>query len=418
MNAKRSMIVTNEDGSVDYSGFLSMLRTTVRKYNNEMELPAAVENSKLNWKRADVPLVDQNQNGEDVLYYGDGDVSGQTFTFDFDTGSSDTFIPGPQCGMAQGCVGNTKYDESGQDEGNTTTITYGSGQVMGENYFDDVTVGGLKANRQNIISLTQAQGFSTSASDSLMGMGFGTIANSKQPPFWMTLLNQGKLSPSEFSFYLGRTQSGTQGNSLMTLAGRDSSRYTGAFTNLPVTRQGYWQVAVDGVAIGNGSALATEAGQGAIDTGTTAIIVPTAVLAQVVPQIPGAVPLPLSEAMTAIAYPCHSNPAASLVFGGKKFSINDLDFNLGPLDTSLGVSMASDPLTQIIQQIIQGLLGGLLGGSEPDIPANYCISSVIGADLIPGQEFYIIGDSFLKSWYSVYHYDSPSSAYVGLAKAV
>lgn len=81
MNAKRSMIVTNEDGSVDYSGFLSMLRTTVRKYNNEMELPAAVENSKLNWKRADVPLVDQNQNGEDVLYYGDGDVSGQTFTF-------------------------------------------------------------------------------------------------------------------------------------------------------------------------------------------------------------------------------------------------------------------------------------------------------------------------------------------------
>lgn len=81
VNAKRSSVTTNDDGSVDYSGFLSMLRTTVRKYNNAMELPAAVENSSLNWKRANVPLVDQNMDGEDVLYYGDGDVSGQTFTF-------------------------------------------------------------------------------------------------------------------------------------------------------------------------------------------------------------------------------------------------------------------------------------------------------------------------------------------------
>ena len=328
---------------------------------------------------------------------------------DFDTGSSDTFIPGPKCGTQQGCVGTTRYDQSGQDEGNTTTITYGSGQVSGENYFDDVTVGGLKATHQNVISLTQAQGFSTSASNSLMGMGFGTIANSKQSPFWMTLLNQGKLSPSEFSFYLGRAQSNTQGN-----AGRDSSKYSGAFTNLPVTKQGYWQVAIDGVAIGSGNALATEAGQAAIDTGTTAIIVPTAVLAQVVPQIQGAIPLPLSPGMTAIAYPCASKPGASLVFGGKKFAINDLDFNLGPLVSDLGVSMADDPLTQLIDQILDGLLGG---GSEPGIPADYCISSVIGADLIPGQEFYIVGDSFLKNWYSVYHYDNSNSAYVGLAKA-
>lgn len=248
-----------------------------------------------------------------------------------------------------------------------------------------------------------------------MGMGFQSIAQSKQSPFWMTLLNQGKLSPSEFSFYLGRAKSGTQGNSVMTLAGRDSSRYRGSFTNIPVTRQGYWQVAIDGVAVKNGNALATEAGQAAIDTGTTAIIIPTAVVPQVILQIPGAVPLPLGVGMTGIAYPCNSKPGASLVFGGKKFAIDDLDFNLGPLTTGLGVSMASEPLTQIIQQILDGLLGGLLGGG---LPADYCISSVIGADLNPGTEFYIVGDAFLKNWYSVYHYDSPSSAYVGLAKAV
>jgi hypothetical protein len=93
------------------------------------------------------------------LYYGSGTVGSQTFTFDFDTGSSDTFVPGPSCGTAQGCVGTTKYNQGGVDEGNTTSITYGSGAVSGENYYDSVTIAGLTATHQNVISLTEATGY-------------------------------------------------------------------------------------------------------------------------------------------------------------------------------------------------------------------------------------------------------------------
>jgi hypothetical protein len=179
-------------------------------------------------------------------YYGSGTVGKQAFTFDFDTGSSDTFVPGPTCGSAQGCVGSNKYDNSGKSQGNKTSITYGSGQVTGNNYLDSITIAGLTATNQNVISLTNATGFANSASDGLMGMAFPSIANSKTLPYFFNLINQGKVNPSEFSFYLGRAKSGTAANSEMYLGGRNEAKYTGAFTSVPVTSQTYWQVAIDG----------------------------------------------------------------------------------------------------------------------------------------------------------------------------
>lgn len=169
------------DGSVDPAWLMGTLKDTVRKYNKDMQLPDVVQNGpKKRDTDANLPLTDQVNGGSDVLYYGKGTVGSQTFTFDFDTGSSDTFVPGPSCGTDQGCVGNIKYSQTGKDQGNTTSITYGSGQVKGENYLDSLTVAGLTATNQNIISLTDSQGFANSASDGLVGMAFPAIANSKE----------------------------------------------------------------------------------------------------------------------------------------------------------------------------------------------------------------------------------------------
>lgn len=122
-------------------------------------------------------------------------------------------------------------DQGGVDEMNTTSITYGSGQVKGENYLDTVCFKSLCAPMTNVISLTQAQGFSTSASQGLMGMGFSTIANSKMPTFFERLMAMNKVTYPEFSFYLGRASSGTQGNSQLTMGGRDHTKFTGVANN-------------------------------------------------------------------------------------------------------------------------------------------------------------------------------------------
>ena len=122
------------DGSVDGPAFLSTLNSTLHKYKGQ-SLPTFSGVSRLLEARATAsePLTDQVEQGQDELYYGNADVSGQTFTVDFDTGSADFFVPGPKCSTAQGCVGTTKYDQSGTDEKNTTSVTYGSGSVSGEN---------------------------------------------------------------------------------------------------------------------------------------------------------------------------------------------------------------------------------------------------------------------------------------------
>ncbi|KAI7304086.1 hypothetical protein KC315_g15329 [Hortaea werneckii] len=323
--------------------------------------------------------------------------------------TSTRFVPGPNCGMAQGCSGNVHYQNTGQDEGNTTSVTYGSGMITGENYFDTVTVAGLSARHQNVISLTQAQGFSGSASNSLMGMGFQSIASSGQPPYFKTLIDEGTVTNKEFSFYLGRAASGTQGKSELTLGGRDKSKFTGTPTKIAVSAPGYWQIPLDGVKVNNFQDpidQLADKGQAAIDTGTTIILAPLAAAATIFARIPGSVPIPLELINGALepllfAYPCAENPNVAITFGGKDFAINSKDFNFGRLTPDFAEFLGNNTLS------------GLLNS------ASYCLASIAAFDIQPQENLYVVGDAFLKNWYSIYSYDGANGKpSVSFAKAV
>jgi hypothetical protein len=313
--------------------------------------------------------------GVEQDYYGPvtvGATKPQTFQCDFDTGSADFFVPGPKCGKAQGCPSSTKYDQGGTDEHNTTTVTYGSGQISGENYFDSVTVAGLTAKHQNVISLTQAQGFSTGGFSSLMGMAFSTIAQSKQPTYFENLISQKVVTTPEFGFFLGRAADGNAQDSELTLGGQDSSKYTGTVYKIPVTQVGYWQVALDKV-IANGKSAALTAGQAAIDTGTTIVLAPNAATASIYSNIPGSFPTTLGgTSVTIWAYPCSSTPQVSIVFNGHSFAIDPRDFNFGTLTSAFADFINKDSL-------VQKLLGG-----------KYCLGAIAGADLDPTENLYVV----------------------------
>lgn len=81
--------------------------------------------------------------------------------------------------------------------------------------------------------------------------------------------------------------SGTENDSEMTLGGRDSTKYTGDFTTVPVTQQTYWQVALDKVTVDGASAGVSTPGQAAIDTGTTVVLAPTTAAREIMAKIPG-----------------------------------------------------------------------------------------------------------------------------------
>jgi hypothetical protein len=213
-----------------------------------------------------------------------------------------------------------------------------------------------------------------------MGMAFESIANSKQPPYFLTLINEGKVSNPEFSFYLGRGADGTGANSEMTLGGSDSSKYTGTVTTVPVTTQGYWQVAVDEVVV-NGfvdpvDTLLTK-GQAAIDTGTTLVLAPLVAATSTFARVPGAIPVPLELINGALEpilyiYPCAESPSIAIDFAGTDFEIAPEDLNLGSLTGDFGTIVGNNTLATILDTL------------------EYCLAGIAADDLQPAENLYVV----------------------------
>ncbi len=90
-------------------------------------------------------LIDDN---EGQLWQGNVSVGtpAQSFTVDFDTGSSDFFLPGPSC--TTNCDGHKSYkpalSSTAVDNHKSLNLAYGDGSnVQGEQYNDTVILAGL-----------------------------------------------------------------------------------------------------------------------------------------------------------------------------------------------------------------------------------------------------------------------------------
>lgn len=229
-------------------------------------------------------------------------------------------------------------------------------------------------------------------SDGLLGLAFKAYSASRSTPFFENLIAQKRVKKPEFSFYLGRVKSDTLQNSELTLGGRDTRKFTGSPTVVAVTKQGYWQVALDSVSV-NGRVSPRSKGQAAIDTGTTLIIVPSLAAFAMILQIPDTVPIALisgADPLTMFAYPCNTDPKYIPVirFAGVKFPINAHDFNFGLLTEDFAESIGNRQLIDLLKN-----------SSKP-----YCLSAIVAFDVDLSQNLYVVGDAFLKNWYSIYSY--------------
>jgi len=288
----------------------------------------------------------------------------QSFKVILDTGSSNLWVPSASC-TSIACFLHAKYDSdrssSYEANGSDFSIQYGSGSMKGFVSQDTLEIGDLSIREQDFAEATSEPGlaFAFGKFDGILGLAYDTISvNGIVPPFY-NMLDQGLLDEPVFTFSLGSSD-GDGG--VAVFGGIDHSQYTGRITYAPVRREAYWEVELQKVAFGD-DILELENTGAAIDTGTSLIAVPTDVAEMLNTQI-GA-KRSWTGQYTVDCSKVSSLPDLTFYFDGKPYPLESSDYILN------------------------------VGGT--------CISAFSGLDInVPGGSLWIIGDAFLRRYFTVY----------------
>ncbi|KAL5527872.1 hypothetical protein ACEPAG_6673 [Sanghuangporus baumii] len=287
-----------------------------------------------------------------------------TFSVDFDTGSSDLFVPSTACTDAN-CAGHKKFNTAASstavDQRQTFSIEFADGStVAGEVFHDTVSIAGLTATNQAVVAATQySDGFALDVSppDGLMGMAFQAISNSNSPPVFETFVAQGQTTSPVFGFTL--LDSGGE----LFLGGTDTSAFSGSLTFTPlITAPAFWEISAQRVTVG-GRSVVTRAQDAIADTGTTLFIVDQTSARAIYAAIPGSADASRTLGEGFFTIPCDAVPGdVSVTLGGAAFTLSPDTLNFG--------------------QVSAG--------------SNECVGGIMGDDL----GMWILGDVFLRNVYT------------------
>ncbi|EIW79067.1 acid protease [Coniophora puteana RWD-64-598 SS2] len=325
-----------------------------------------------------IPLTDM----KNQLWYGNVSVGtpAQTYSVLFDTGSSDMFLAGPNCGTT--CAGHAIYDpaqsSSSASTGKNFTLAYGGGAtVKGGQYTDTVALAGLRATNQTLGAATMYSpqlGKGTFPADGLLGMGFEEISNFPASPVFSTLVNESASAAPVFGFKLAQSGDGPE----LYVGGTNAQLYTGEFTYVPLEDKGWWQIKADSIdaSTGSGGNATLQEVHAIVDTGTTLIIGDPAQVDTFYASLGAKNATELGQGF--YSFPCDAFPDVSITLGGKAFAISKESFNFGPVAA---------------------------GASE-------CAGGIIGQ---AGAPFWILGDVFLQNVYTAFDYGNAQVGFAQLA---
>ncbi|KAJ7577893.1 acid protease [Mycena floridula] len=329
-------------------------------------------------------LLGKRANGTDVLvddsdslWHGSIQVGTPpvAFTVDFDSGSADLFLPGPDCGST--CDGHIIYNpansSTSQALGQTFSLGFGDGsQVTGKQFNDSLTIANVTSPTQTLGVASVYSGFEAASfpPDGLMGLGFPAISGMQGHPVFQNLVESGVLDEPVFAFKF----SDVSGESQLTIGGTNTSLFNSTATGtVKVTVPAYWQVDIEAISVGDTPAATNVSS--IIDTGTTLILGDPDTVNKTYALIPGA-----ADA-SSIIDPCNTTSLPSLTFGGRAFTVSSATFNLG-----------------------------LLSAADPDT----CVGGLVAADTGVG---WIVGDVFLRNVYTIFDFEKQTVTFADLLSA-
>jgi hypothetical protein len=332
--------------------------------------------------KGSIPL----DNLANAQYSGEIAIDGQKFQVIFDTGSSNVWVPSNQCGEA--CGTHATYDlmeHKGEQLDEAFRIHYGSGSVSGKFCKDDVSFGGVTVEQVFALADDTSLGsaYKIGHFDGIVGLGFTDIAIKQVTVPIQNMYEQKKISEPMFAFYLSSdpTQKGE-----LVVGGYDPDHIKAGeeLHWVKLSKPGYWQVNAD---IMMGSLMFTEKFnlwsdndrvQAIVDSGTSLLTGPASDVAKIGAQLNGQ-----QTAQGLYVVDC------------------DQDF---------------PDFTVLLENEDGKVREFALTGKDYIIKMKqYCVLGFLGLDL--GSPKWILGDIFMRKYYTVFDYSDFKHGRVGIARS-
>ncbi|KAG9286311.1 hypothetical protein G9A89_014298 [Geosiphon pyriformis] len=364
------------------------------EYDSKFSLEDIVINSKtlLDFitKYLDSKMIDfQSENllelenlGRDIGYYGKVKIGGQTFDVLLDTASADFWVPSTKCkSLDNSCENRRKFfpqkSKTFKRVKGSFSVRYGVGSVKGKLGVDTFEISGMKAYKQRFGLSTFEKNFSKVKYDGILGLAFDKLSRQKaatpyRTPF-STLVAQHQFREPIFSFSLTRAKDGA-GNGELLFGDVPYKNLKSNIIEIPISSDnGLWEINIDGTFVDT-QLIKFNNRTTIIDTGSTLMLLPPDDAFAIHDLIPGAV----MDNAGNFFVPCNTTTIVSLVFNGVKFNINPKD-------------LARDYIKSL----------------------DLCLSGIAGEKLGSGTQW-ILGDVFLKNVISIFNIKNKT---VGFARS-
>jgi len=119
--------------------------------------------------------------------------------------------------------------------------------------------------------------------DGILGLGYPSIASDGVTPPFDEMIHQNLIKAPIFSFFLDSTPGSESSN--IVFGGVDPDFYVGDFQYVPVTSKSYWEVLLNTVTVGGTAVACTTGCQAIVDTGTSLIVGPSLAIRKLISEV-------------------------------------------------------------------------------------------------------------------------------------
>lgn len=365
-----------------FAAFLSLLAAAAGLRFAERSGTAVVRLRRVARSRATLPLhagrVAKGKGRHASEYYGTISVGSppQDFIVLFDTGSGNLVLPSALCDSPS-CAKHTRFNSSHSttavdiafaskpdtavgDDGDQDIVNlgYGTGSASGTMIKDKICVGNACAQGHFVAATEESdEPWGDAPFDGIFGLGLAGLAETPAFSVFDSLVSSHALPVGMFSVFLGAT---SDEESELAFGPYKRERMAGELMWAPVLKgRGFWQVELEAVVV-RGRRLNVTNGSAIIDTGTSLIAGPGDVVNSLVDSL-------------AVASDCSnfaSLPDISFVVAGHSLALHPVDYVDRDSDKECSMSLMT-------QEVDKG----------------------------EGPQF-ILGDPFLRTYYTVFDRDN------------